>query len=110
MRLNPLTSLMHLKKLAGILFFGAALVFVQSEYSPYPLTAKAGTEVSNWSLARNDGTPPACDLANKSKPSSCVYSPLWGAAGEKWKASGELPDFSYAGYHAGEAKIPALPA
>jgi hypothetical protein len=31
-------------------------------------------------------------------------------AGEKWKPAGRLPDFSYAGYHAGEAKIPAPPA
>ena len=36
----------------------------------------------------------------------CNYSALWGAAGEKWKPEDRLPDFSYAGYHAGEAKIP----
>src|SRR5258708_35760216 len=39
--------------------------------------------------------------------SSCAYSSLWGVAGEKWKSAGRLPDFSYAGYHAGEAKIPS---
>ena len=38
--------------------------------------------------------------------SSCAYSSLWGAAGEKWNPAGRLPDFSYAGYHAGEAQIP----
>src|ERR1051326_5492475 len=36
----------------------------------------------------------------------CAYSSLWGTSGEKFKASGLLPDFSYAGYHAGEATIP----
>ena len=40
----------------------------------------------------------------------CSYSSLWGRNGEKWSASGRLPDFSYSGYHAGEAKIPARPA
>src|SRR2546426_1169169 len=42
--------------------------------------------------------------------SSCTYSSLWGISGEKWRAEGRLPDFSYAGYHAGEASIPNLPA
>ena len=42
--------------------------------------------------------------------SSCAYSSLWGAAGERWKPDGRLPDFSYAGYRAGETKIPAPPA
>ena len=41
---------------------------------------------------------------------ACAYSSLWGVAGERWKPAGRLPDFSYAGYHAGEAKIPAPPA
>jgi len=36
----------------------------------------------------------------------CSYSSLWGINGEKWTANGRLPDFSYAGYHAGEASIP----
>lgn len=40
----------------------------------------------------------------------CAYSSLWGAAGERWEPAGRLPDFSYAGYHAGEAEIPAPPA
>src|SRR5690349_15175638 len=36
----------------------------------------------------------------------CSYSSLWGVNGEKWNASGRLPDFSYAGYRAGEASLP----
>jgi hypothetical protein len=36
----------------------------------------------------------------------CNYSSLWGVNGEKWKPTGRLPDFSYAGYHAGEAQLP----
>lgn len=42
--------------------------------------------------------------------SSCSYSSLWGVSGEKWDPAGRLPDFSYAGYHAGEANIPNGPA
>jgi len=37
----------------------------------------------------------------------CAYSSLWGVNGEKWTPAGRLPDFSYAGYHAGEAAPPA---
>ena len=37
-----------------------------------------------------------------------VTSALWGERGEKWEAQGRLPDFSYAGYHRGEAPIPDL--
>ncbi|HTV76253.1 MAG TPA: glycosyl hydrolase family 28-related protein, partial [Candidatus Baltobacteraceae bacterium] len=33
-------------------------------------------------------------------------SALWGANGELWSASSRLPDFSYAGYHCGEAPLP----
>ena len=40
---------------------------------------------------------------------ACSYSALWGVAGEKWNPGGRLPDFSYAGYHAGEASIPNAP-
>jgi pectate lyase-like protein len=42
--------------------------------------------------------------------SQCSYSSLWGQAGEKWSATGRLPDFSYAGYHAGEKSIPKATA
>jgi Pectate lyase superfamily protein len=101
---------MQLKKLAGILLFGATLVLAQSEISPYPFTAKASADVSNWHLSGHNGSPAPYELANGGEPSPCVYSSLWGATGEKWKPSGELPDFSYAGYHAGEAKIPSLPS
>src|SRR2546426_7433721 len=41
--------------------------------------------------------------------SSCTYSSLWGISGERWRPQGRLPDFSYAGYHAGEASIPNAP-
>ena len=33
-------------------------------------------------------------------------SALWGEAGELWLPGSRLPDFSYAGYHAGEAELP----
>ena len=39
----------------------------------------------------------------------CSYSSLWGVNGDKWTPNGRLPDFSYAGYHAGEAALPVLP-
>ena len=44
-----------------------------------------------------------------SKAPDCSYSSLWGVNGEKWTANGRLPDFSYAGYHAGEAALPSRP-
>lgn len=34
---------------------------------------------------------------------------LWGDHGEAWNPRGRLPDFSHAGYHAGEIPIPTLP-
>ncbi len=36
-------------------------------------------------------------------------SDLWGENGERWNPHGRLPDFSYAGYHCGEAPLPNLP-
>src|SRR5688572_13524566 len=36
-------------------------------------------------------------------------SALWGRAGERWEPRGRLPDFSYAGYHAGRREIPMVP-
>ncbi|MGH9967281.1 MAG: glycosyl hydrolase family 28-related protein [Pyrinomonadaceae bacterium] len=39
-----------------------------------------------------------------------LIPPFGAPAGEKWDPAGRLPDFSYAGYHAGEAKIPTPPA
>ena len=38
-----------------------------------------------------------------------AYSALWGESGELWTAEGRLPDFSFAGYHRGEALLPAPP-
>ena len=35
-------------------------------------------------------------------------SQLWGLTGERWKRSGRLPDYSYAGYHRGERPLPEL--
>lgn len=34
------------------------------------------------------------------------YSDLWGRAGEKWSPQSRLPDFSFAGYHFGEDRLP----
>lgn len=36
-------------------------------------------------------------------------SALWGRAGEAWTPASRLPDFSFAGYHRGEAPIPDPP-
>ena len=36
------------------------------------------------------------------------YSILWGKSGELWDPRGRLPDYSYAGYHAGEKSIPEI--
>jgi hypothetical protein len=38
--------------------------------------------------------------------SLAATSELWGTNGELWSASSRLPDFSYAGYHCGEAPLP----
>ena len=55
-------------------------------------------------------SPPRAQSIRKGTQRTCNYSALWGVAGEKWRPDGRLPDFSYAGYHAGEAKIPTPPA
>ena len=39
---------------------------------------------------------------------SAGTSELWGADGELWSPTSRLPDFSYAGYHAGEEPIPNI--
>lgn len=36
-------------------------------------------------------------------------SALWGKAGEVWSPTGRLPDYSYSGYHCGEAPLPEYP-
>lgn len=38
-----------------------------------------------------------------------VYSDLWGKSGEKWSPQSRLPDFSFAGYRAGQENIPSPP-
>ena len=40
---------------------------------------------------------------------SAQTSDLWGTNGERWNFRSRLPDFSYAGYHSGEAPIPHVP-
>lgn len=40
---------------------------------------------------------------------SAAESDLWGKTGEKWSPAGNLPDFSWAGYHHGEVEPPRLP-
>ena len=35
-------------------------------------------------------------------------SELWGVNGERWTPRSRLPDFSYAGYHSGEAPLPEV--
>ena len=49
---------------------------------------------------------PSAQTRAQSATAAWAYSSLWGEAGEKWQPAGRLPDFSYAGYHAGEAPVP----
>ena len=49
---------------------------------------------------------PATRTPSFGEDARCSYSSMWGINGEKWTANGRLPDFSYSGYHAGEASIP----
>ncbi|WP_437934701.1 glycosyl hydrolase family 28-related protein [Sorangium sp. So ce341] len=44
-----------------------------------------------------------------SAPAFGGTSKLWGAAGEAWTPTSCLPDYSRAGYHAGEAPLPEVP-
>src|SRR5215471_1210315 len=39
---------------------------------------------------------------------SAQTSDLWGLNGEKWNPRSRLPDFSFAGYHSGEAPLPRV--
>jgi Malectin domain/PKD domain len=43
---------------------------------------------------------------NTSSAQSCQYSPYWGENGELWDPNGPLQDYSYVGYHKGNAPIP----
>jgi hypothetical protein len=38
------------------------------------------------------------------------YSGLWGRDGQNWSPQSRLPDFSFAGYHRGEAPLPTVKA
>lgn len=46
-------------------------------------------------------------LAPLDAPTAPAYSALWGKSGERYVPGGRLPDFSYAGYHRGEASPPS---
>jgi hypothetical protein len=78
--------------------FACAVMFFQSDTAQL---ASNNTFPATQTASISDGNP---------SQSACTYSELWGENGEKWKAAGRLPDFSYAGYHAGEANIPSPPA
>jgi pectate lyase-like protein len=43
------------------------------------------------------------------RAASAEVSPLWGKSGELWASTSRLPDFSFAGYRAGDAQIPNVP-
>src|SRR5215210_8640748 len=75
--------------LACLVLCGPTLVWVHSGASHSLLTQGPGAGVGGAS------------------PAPCAHSSLWGVSGERWEPAGRLPDFSYAGYHAGEAEIPA---
>ena len=45
-------------------------------------------------------------LVGTSSTFAANYSALWGKDGEAWTAESRLPDFSFAGYHRGEAPLP----
>ena len=48
-------------------------------------------------------------LAALTLPVTAQTSELWGVNGERWDPRSRLPDFSFAGYHSGEAPIPNVP-
>ena len=72
-----------------------------------PITRKANAGAANErEFVPVSETVPAHDCEGEASSSPCTYSSLWGATGERWQPEKRLPDFSYAGYHAGEAPIP----
>jgi len=81
-------------RLPLLLILAAALSWASPELLPDRLTSGAQFEVSGCVVSVGDST------------QIFSSSSLWGIAGEKWQPAGRLPDFSYAGYHAGEAQIP----
>ena len=48
-------------------------------------------------------------LAALTVPVTAQTSELWGVNGERWNPRSRLPDFSFAGYHSGEAPLPKVP-
>src|SRR5437762_3886829 len=48
-------------------------------------------------------------LAALTVPVTAQTSELWGVNGERWNPRSLLPDFSFAGYHSGEAPLPKVP-
>ncbi|MEI7730339.1 MAG: glycosyl hydrolase family 28-related protein [Verrucomicrobiota bacterium] len=59
--------------------------------------------IRNWHAAL------VCALLLPGVSAPAAVSELWGDKGEKWSPTSRLPDFSYAGYHCGEAPIPTIP-
>jgi hypothetical protein len=94
---------MLLTRLSFVAVLVSVLVWAQSEISPYRISATSANAWASFNSERSLS-------ANCAAPAPCSFSSLWGVAGEKWQATGRLPDFSYAGYHAGETKIPSPPA
>lgn len=81
-------------RLPLVLLFTVALTLASPEFFPDRLASAAHFEVSDCVVGLRDST------------QVFSFSSLWGIAGEQWQPAGRLPDFSYAGYHAGEAEIP----
>ena len=53
---------------------------------------------------------PLCGLLAPPRVSlAAENSGLWGRSGEQWTPQSRLPDFSFAGYHCGDAPLPTLP-
>lgn len=74
----------------------------------------ATTKNPVMSVGYNDGTgiqPASGELISSAEAmgESLTVSELWGASGEKWSGASRLPDFSLAGYAAGQKAIPEYP-
>jgi Pectate lyase superfamily protein len=46
------------------------------------------------------------DVVDERNGAVTVPSTLWGTSGERWTTTSRLPDYSYVGYHNGEAALP----
>jgi hypothetical protein len=64
---------------------------------------------SHWSLLSISAMVVVPLLLGAWASAESSVSELWGRDGEKWQQGGRLPDFSYAGYHRGEAALPEVP-